>query len=133
MKTTTMGTVKVYWLIKSIRLNNSIILCKHWRCDLSVDHFSERENHTFLTKKKLEKVTATYLQFQEVEKLAVHEMPSVVHRSEAENLRGFLSKIIAFECKYLLSDCVAKIDMKMENGRIQLVQAEKDLNHSVKI
>ena len=61
MKTTTMGTVKVYWLIKSIRLNNSITLCKHWRCDLSIDHFSERENHTFLTKKKLEKVTATYL------------------------------------------------------------------------
>ena len=54
MKTTTMGTVKVYWLIKSIRLNNSIILCKHWRCDLSVDHFSERENHTFLTEKTWE-------------------------------------------------------------------------------
>ena len=51
MKTTTMGTVKVYWLIDLIRLINSIILCKHWRCDLSVDHFSERENHTFLTEK----------------------------------------------------------------------------------
>ena len=61
MKRTTMGTVKVHWLINLIRLINSIILCKHWRCDLSVDHFSERENHTFLTKKKLEKVTATYL------------------------------------------------------------------------
>ena len=60
-------------------------------------------------------------------------MPSVVHRSEAENLRDFLSKIIAFQCKYLLSDCVAKLDMGMENWRIWLLQVEKDLNHSVKI
>ena len=55
MKTTTMGTVKVYWLINLIRLINSIILCKHWRCDLSVDHFSERENHIFVTEKNLRK------------------------------------------------------------------------------
>ena len=53
MKTTTMGTVRVYWLINLIRLVNSIILCKHWRCDRLVNHFSERENHTFLTEKKL--------------------------------------------------------------------------------
>ena len=56
-----MGTVGVYWLINLIRLINSIILCKHWRCDLSVDHFSERKKPYFPDRKKLEKVTATYL------------------------------------------------------------------------
>ena len=37
------------------------------------------------------KVTATYLQFQSVEELAIHKMPSVVYRSRAENFRGLLS------------------------------------------
>ena len=37
------------------------------------------------------KVTAIYLQFESVEELAIHKMPSVVYRSRAENFRGLLS------------------------------------------
>ena len=36
------------------------------------------------------KVTATYFLFQSVEKLAIHKMPSVVYRLEAETFRGLL-------------------------------------------
>ena len=37
------------------------------------------------------------------------------------------------QCKYLLSNCEVKHDMhvEMENSGIWLVQAEKDLDHSV--
>ena len=81
------------------------------------------------------KVTAIYLQFQSAEELAIHKMPSVVYRSRAEDFRGLLSdgswrkpckkKIIAFKCKYLMSDCEAKLDTEMENRGIWLAQAEK--------
>ena len=40
---------------------------------------------------------------------------------------------MAFKCKYLLSDCEAKLDLGMENREIWLVQTDKDLNRSVKI
>ena len=76
-----MGTVKVYWLI------DLIILCKHWRWELSVDYFSGRKNNTFPTKKKQKKIV------ESVEKLAVHKMPFVVYRSEAENFRDLLSDV----------------------------------------
>ena len=39
---------------------------------------------------------------------------------------------MAFKCKYLLSDCEAKLDLGMENRGIWLVQTDKDLNRSVK-
>ena len=40
---------------------------------------------------------------------------------------------MAFKCKYLLSDCEAKLDLGMENRGIWLVQTDTDLNRSVKI
>ena len=39
---------------------------------------------------------------------------------------------MAFKCKYLLSDCEAKLDLGMENRGIWLVRTDKDLNRSVK-
>ena len=74
-----MGTVKVYWLI------DLIILCKHWRWELSVDYFS---GQTILFRQKKQKKIA-----ESVEKLAVHKMPFVVYRSEAENFRDLLSDV----------------------------------------
>ena len=56
-----------------------------------------------------------------------------LNTQERQNQVKKKERFIAFKCKYLLSVCVAKLDMRMENGRIWLVQAEKDLNRSVKI
>ena len=61
--------------------------------DRLVDYFSRRKKPYFSDKKKLVKVTTMYLSFQSVEKLAVHKMPSVVYRSEAETFRGLLSDV----------------------------------------
>ena len=61
--------------------------------DRLVDYFSRRKKPYFSDKKKLVKVTTMYLSFQSVEKLAVHKMPSVAYRSEAENFSGFLSDV----------------------------------------
>ena len=59
----------------------------------------------------------------------------MVYRFEAENFRGFFirckrkktwqEKIIAFKCKYLLSDCEAKLDMGMEIGEFGLCGQKK--------
>ena len=58
----------------------------HWRCDRLVNHFSERENHTFLTEKKLRKPLPHIFNFNQSKSL--QSMKAFCGTSSrAENLR----------------------------------------------
>ena len=83
----------------------------HNRRYVAVFNWRERTKKTYFSeKKKPVNVTATYLEFQSVEKLSVHKIPSVVYRSEAENFRGLLPDVSGRKpCKQTSSSSNANI------------------------
>ena len=113
----------------------------HNRRYVAVFNWRERTKKTLFWKKNLW-TSLPHLSFQSVEKLSVHKIPSVVYRSEAANFRGLLpdvsgeslvNKHYRLQMQIFIGRLWGETYVRMEKRGIWLVQAEKDLNHSVKI
>ena len=108
----------------------------------SISRLLSRTRKTYFSAiKKLVKVTATYLYFNQSKNLrstkcllwyiVLRQKTEIYYQMYAE--KTLQTKTIVFKCNYLLSDYEARLVIRMENRGNWFVQVKNDLNRRIQI